>query len=293
MRPDFTAILPGFSRNSIHLIPSGNAQMETGGTHFGGSPDVPAGFSWPYFDTDTIDDSEIKPRPLSFIAQFDCAALSPLDTDGLLPHEGLLSFFYELGSQRWGYDPNDAGCARVYWFHKSVLSPARFPEDMEAYYRLPLISFQARQKLEYPGYEDISLALPAAATSSAYSSDGVQLWDEYEKVRETFLGPEEPDSRHKLLGWPDVIQNNMTQECELVSRGYSTGRGWGGIPIEVRQASAEPSLDKWRLLFQLDTIGAGDFELMFGDSGSIYFYIRKEDLAARRFDRVWLIQQCC
>jgi len=42
----------------------------------------------------------------------------------------------------------------------------------------------------------------------------------------------------------------------------------------------------------LDTVRARDFELMFGDCGSIYFYIRKEDLAARRFDRVWLIQQC-
>ena len=32
---------------------------------------------------------------------------------------------------------------------------------------------------------------------------------------------------------------------------------------------------------------------MFGDCGRIYFYIRREDLVQRRFDRVWLIQQCC
>ncbi len=31
---------------------------------------------------------------------------------------------------------------------------------------------------------------------------------------------------------------------------------------------------------------------MFGDCGCIYFYIRKEDLAARRFDRVHLCLQC-
>ena len=34
------------------------------------------------------------------------------------------------------------------------------------------------------------------------------------------------------------------------------------------------------------------FELMFGDCGHIYFYITKEDLAARRFDRIWLVLQC-
>ena len=34
------------------------------------------------------------------------------------------------------------------------------------------------------------------------------------------------------------------------------------------------------LLFQLDTVEQGNFELMFGDCGHIYFYITKEDLAA-------------
>ena len=31
---------------------------------------------------------------------------------------------------------------------------------------------------------------------------------------------------------------------------------------------------------------------MFGDCGRIYFYIRREDLLARRFDRAWLVLQC-
>ena len=43
---------------------------------------------------------------------------------------------------------------------------------------------------------------------------------------------------------------------------------------------------------QLGTVTGDGFELMFGDCGRVYFCIRKEDLAARRFDRVWLILQC-
>ncbi len=31
---------------------------------------------------------------------------------------------------------------------------------------------------------------------------------------------------------------------------------------------------------------------MFGNYGRIYFYIRKDDLRAKRFDRIWLILQC-
>ena len=48
----------------------------------------------------------------------------------------------------------------------------------------------------------------------------------------------------------------------------------------------------WRLLLQLDVVDQGDFTLMFGDGGRLYFYMRKEDLQNRRFDRMWLIQQC-
>ena len=67
----------------------------------------------------------------------------------------------------------------------------------------------------------------------------------------------------------------------------------GECPVGERDQHRKPSVEGWQLLFQLDTVESGGFELMFGDCGRIYFYIRNEDLAARRFDRVWLIQQCC
>ncbi len=45
-------------------------------------------------------------------------------------------------------------------------------------------------------------------------------------------------------------------------------------------------------LLQMYTVEQVEFELMFGDCGHIYFYITKEDLAARRFDLICLILQC-
>ena len=107
------------------------------------------------------------------------------------------------------------------------------------------------------------------------------------------LGLDYPANLSKLLGWPDIIQNNMTLECELVSQGHYLGGKWESVPLEERDRLRKPSVEGWQLLFQLDTVESGGFELMFGDCGRIYFYIRNEDLAARRFDRVWLIQQCC
>ena len=70
------------------------------------------------------------------------------------------------------------------------------------------------------------------------------------------------------------------------------GDGWSNVPKDIRKEAEETAYDKWRLLLQLDTVECGDFCLMFGDCGHIYFYITKEDLKAKRFDKVWLILQC-
>ena len=98
----------------------------------------------------------------------------------------------------------------------------------------------------------------------------------------------------QLLGWADVIQDSMYEECDLVSQGYYIGDGiaYNKIPKDILQQSKDTSIERWSLLFQLDTVEHEGFELMFGDSGHIYFYIKKEDLSQRNFDQIWLILQC-
>lgn len=275
--------LAAMARNSLRLEIAGPAPAETGASRFGGRPDVPAGFVWPVFETATFDDDTVRPRPLAFLAQFRCGDLAPLDRGGLLPETGLLSFFYELGSQRWGFDPRDAGCCRVYWFDgTAALAPADFPAELEADYRLPAMGAAARAESTLPDWDDFS------------QGRGLEPgdWDRYQAAVAALAPSGDPDIRHRLLGWPDLIQGNMTVECELVRRGVSMG-GTAPIPQDALLEAERTSVEDWRLLFQLDTVYREGFELMFGDCGRIYFYIRKEDLAARRFHRAWLIQQCC
>ena len=269
-------------RADVRFVPAAGA-LPVGASKFGGRPDVPAGFAWPYFTTDTYDDGEAKPRPLAFLAQFDCAALAPLDPEGLLPETGLLSFFYELGSQRWGFDPGDAGCARVYWFQGEELAPAEFPGELPEEFRLPQLAAELSAGRDAPDFLDACPALEYPWTDNDYRY--------FDQARRELDFPY-PENRSQLLGWPDIIQNNMTLECELVSRGYYLGGLWEDVPLEERERLRAPSVRDWRLLFQLDTVCAGDFELMFGDCGRIYYYMRREDLLERRFDRAWLILQC-
>lgn len=265
-------------RNTIRLAISGEGKHNIGATRFGGMPDVPGDFIWPTFETSTHEDKEVKRRPLSFIAQFNCNDLTHLDYEGLLPTTGVLSFFYEIGSQRWGFDPKDRGSARVYWFENiDELKTAEIPNDLPKEFRFPSLNISLTADKSLPEYEDLVLAYP--------EFDG-----DYDKYEEEMSSQYE--SHSKLLGWPFIIQNNMTCECELVSRGFYLGDDWEKIPKTIITEVEASSIDNWRLLFQLDTVEDEDFELMFGDCGSIYFYIKKEDLKVKNFDNIWLILQC-
>lgn len=271
-------------RNSIVLKIARKEKYKLDGTRFGGKPDVPSDFVWPYFEGKNWENI-VENRPLTFLAQFNCEELAQYDTEHLLPDHGILSFFYEMDTERWGYDPTDKGCARVFWFEDtSVLSPAEFPMDMEDDYKFPMIKIKMTQKTSYPSKTDFNSIFPA-------EDDGNDFDVAWEKV--TGIKLEDMQDGCQLLGWPDVIQGNMFVECELVSKGYYLGDGWSNIPKDIRQQAREIAHDKWQLLLQLDTIECGDFYLMFGDCGHIYFYITKEDLEARHFERAWLILQCC
>src|SRR4051794_39230511 len=67
------------------------ADLPLGASRFGGSPDVPPGFTWPDRDG----------RPLTFLAQLD---LLEIHAPGV-PDHGWLLFFYEAAGLPWGAKP--------------------------------------------------------------------------------------------------------------------------------------------------------------------------------------------
>ena len=265
-------LLKKFSRDSIRLKIEG---APTGRSHFGGISELPEGVDYPVFKCSTCEDDEKKVRPLHFLAQIDCAEIAAIDRSGLLPTTGTLLFFYQCESNCWGFDPEDAGCSRVIYYEGKGEKVAS-PENITVY---PEIGIKFAAEKSYPSYENFDTLAPGEVDCGAYEAARIAL------------GSEEGENTHKLLGWSDPIQGMMEPECELISRGYYLGNGY---PNDVDiPAIRKGSLDEWLLLFQLDTVTEGDFELMFGDCGRIYFFIRREDLVEKRFDRVWMIFQCC
>ncbi len=270
-------IMQEMKKNRIRVRIEGEAAQKIGVSRFGGTPDVPQDFEWPYYFGNSVFDDVEKDRPLSFLVQFDCEELSRFDEEGLLPKTGLLSFFYEEASAEWGYDPKHKGCARVYYFEDpAMLGRAAFPEDLEEDFRNPVIGITLEKQASYPVSQDIDLKY--------------DLTDEQYVEQEEYLDDE--NCVHQLLGWPGIIQNNITTECELIQKGYYLGNTWKDIPQEEIEEAKKISLDKWQLLFQLDEVEQGDFYLSFGDCGRLYFYITKEDLKKRDFEKAWLVYQC-
>ena len=308
-----TEALRACLRNEIRIECGGPASsLPVGASKFGGLPDCPADFVWPDYEGEALsaerEEEEFtlsftrKGRiraPLAFLAQFDCREVSRFDPEGLLPRDGLLSFFYELNTMRWGFDPADRGCARVFWFPQDAqLRPTPYPpgfvfSDSAGGKPIPEIplTFQTHDSLM--SYEDFGETEEEREILNRFP--GPRFWEDFAAAADR-LGWEEDDwgDRHKLLGWPDVIGDAMQFDCEAVTSGIYMGDGSGmdRLTADERIAMNQKARAEWILLFQMGTVRAENFELMWGGCGHIYFWIRREDLKNRDFHKIWLIEQC-
>ena len=260
------------ARNSITLTIGQELQDTACKTHFGGIPDVPSDFTWPTFECATFDDGEIKPRHLNFLMQLDLEQTAALDCDNLLPHEGLLSFFHVIDAEVYGDNEKDMNCFRVFWFKdKSSLKPAQVPDELKGENTFPAVNIGMKQCPSYITPDDLF----------DYFYGGKNALDCYWEAVKNIDGADREESCSRLLGWADWVQYSDVPKFENIFRGGNAD------DIQLKNATHE-----WLLLLELDPIYYKNFELVYGDCGSLYVYIRKEDLLARRFDKTVFTWQC-
>jgi len=240
-----------------------------GKSKIGGLPSLPDAIPWP----------EWKSKSLSFLCQIDLGEIPEnCDRQGL-PTTGMLYFFYNQEQETWGFDPKDIGSWRVIYSTKSpeVNDIRAAPSDLskDFVYAERTISFFPIQT--YPDWQDRRVyALELSDIQS----------DQYIDICYKVFG-EAP--AHHLFGHPTPIQGNeMDLECQLVSNGIYGGDASGYQNPKTKEL--ESGRVDWILLFQLDT--DDDAKMMWGDSGMLYFWIRKQDLEKGQFDKCWMILQC-
>jgi uncharacterized protein YwqG len=238
-----------------------------GVSRLGGHPDLPAEVEWP---------TTRNAVPLSFIAQVNLADVSAYDVEQALPAGGLLSFFYDAASQSaWGFDPADQGSWAVHYSHPGrTVEPRAFPAGLPREGRFSAVGLTPRAELTFVGWESPLVEQLGMTRDERLALAGLER--------------SEDGTTHRLLGHADPIQGDMQLECQLVSNGLYCGDARGYH--DPRAGALRAGAADWRLLLQVDTEDA--IGMMWGDVGRIYYWMRSQDLVARRWQLSWLILQC-
>lgn len=239
------------------------------GSRLGGRPSLPAGMAWP----------EWRGTNLAFLALVNLRELQASVPRAELPARGLLLFFYDAHQSASGFDPKDKGSWQVVYVPdeaKTAIAPqwpTRLPEEG----RMKGLALQFRAVQTLPASPTAALGEPELAEKQQTVFDDIV----YE-----YLEHDKP--MHQLLGQPVPIQgDNMPLECQLVSNGLYCGDGTGYN--DPRAEKFQDGAKDWVLLAMIDTDERAGW--MWGDGGCLYFWIRRDDLRARRFENVWMVSQ--
>lgn len=251
--------------------------------------------------------------PFAFFAQIDLAEAARLgDIAAALPAEGRLLFFYDLATGPW-----DTGTrtAKVIWDRTPVeeLQPTPIPDALQdaaarakaetarlaAEYKLepddesagttyggPPVAYTLKTSYILPEPYALEIkALPdiaAVARGESNAPDKVDIYDSYmAALEEIDQGRDEAKPLHQLLGAPRPEQDDPRYDAVVVAewgQQYISSEEWAARREEVFRKAED-----WALLLQ---VYIADWMRAQFTEGTVYFVIRKEDLAARRFDRV-------
>lgn len=248
-------------RPAVHLRPAPHTNF----SKLGGLPLLPADAKWPVWND----------KPQSFLAQLDLAEIHAA-LPSFLPSAGCLYFFYDQDQGSWGFDPDDSGSWRVLYVtgDRSGFQKRSAPEGLapEFIYKEKPV---ATRRIDLLPHE------------SGISNSSAETCDNYTELR---ASPFEGMHHHQMLGYPAPVQNDgMELECQLASHGVYVGDSNGYK--DPRVAALKDGAADWKLLLQLDT--DDDTGWMWGDVGTLYFWVRQQDAAQGDFSKVWMVFQCC
>lgn len=287
----------GLLRPGFHLRAPAEDQDEPVVAYLGGLPLLPAGVDWPVWEGH---------GPLGFVAALDCSQVPAAELDIPLPASGQLQFFYfdGLGDSSIVYSDADSvrnGTRVIYVPADAEVAERDAPEGMTPYPRLLLTG-----ELIATVPDNENPALIAAygdpgdpADYLAYPTvdpDGTGFWEALGAFRRDHWphhqiggyampvqGAVEPEGAHVLYQDADDAGSDADPEIEPVDADAEIG----GVdepdePVEPDDAVVRKLASELVLLAQVDSDSRSG--MAWGDTGRLYWMIRREDLAAGRFE---------
>jgi uncharacterized protein YwqG len=256
-------------------------------TKFGGDPDLSSHDLWPFAAAYSKKPGAVdaKPRPLDFLCQINLEDVTWVSTEEFpVPKKGLLSVFYDSEEQPWGYDPKQASGARLIYtppgavLRKIPAASYGFSEPR------PVCAVRSQPQISLPDYLWLSAMLDQHGNDQADELSGLleEFYDEDEGIHDV------NSKGHCFGGYPVHIQNEMRDECQLASNGIYCGE-----PNNFQTPQALALIDTahiWEILLQLNSEDKLGWQ--WGDSGQLYWWARKADIAAGELTKGWTVLQC-
>jgi uncharacterized protein YwqG len=238
--------------------------------------------------------------PLSFVAQIDLAQVHGVHALDGFPPAGRLSFFCDPFDWPWGAREDQAQ-ARVIFTEAPAerLQRRRSPHEFDEPAASQVVpkGFAFRPRVLRP----TAWLLPPPLAFAKQSRDWAppewpawpaynQFWrDLYARNPETF-GPG-GEMIHQLAGTAFSIQDPVEAACvRFTEHGPSPSRRRSDVHTHALTEEHLAHASEWQLVLQIDS--DIDVGMEWGDVGRLYLCARKQDLAARRFDRCWTVMQC-
>ena len=89
-------------------------------------------------------------------------------------------------------------------------------------------------------------------------------------------------THHRLLGFPDTLQDDMRSQCQLVSHGVTD-------EDDPRQEELLKGTLDWRLLLQVDSDPQAG--MRWANNGMLYYWMNQAHFQTPHVDASWLVLQ--
>jgi uncharacterized protein YwqG len=244
--------------------------ISAGSSKMGGRPDLPADYQWPettvtertrksIFSLKKTKEKTVT-RHLSFIAQINLAEIREYDPDSLLPEHGILYFFY-FTMQDNIYDFQEEELFKVLYCDDDLCPLQRldYPADLDKHSRYTACRIHFGQQISFP-----------STASSLFD-----FLDDNEQDSDRFFDVIDSLKHNKLFGYADDIQGETEQSL------FNDD----GTELDVSKANPDDRM----LLLQVDSNDETD--MMWLDLGRLYFWISKNDLRNKCFDKCQCLSQ--
>ncbi len=269
--PQLVPAIDLITRPSLRLYgtPVQEASLPIGASKLGGLPDLPIGWQWP----------EWKGLPQSFIAQLRLADIQPFRQEGIgetLPEHGLLWFFYDARQETYGDQPEDRGGWSILFLEDEQAELQRLPPALE----LPEAARFQACALRFIPQLTCSQEPPLDISNLAWNNDDQERYDAVFASLET--AAERAVPHHRLLGFPDTLQDDMRSQCQLVSHGVTDER-------DPRYEELMKGALDWRLLLQVDSDPQAG--MRWANNGILYYWMNQAAFQAPHVDASWLVLQ--